>query len=614
MFTSVVSAARVKEIVAYIGGEGYTVLERVEAVQGGRIRISCKSAGRPTPKIQWIKSGIALTENSGGISYADLILSDVKTTDAGLYTCVVSNDGGMEERKIRIQVLEKPRISKALFEDIPTDNTINLDILAGQAFSMHCHPYGNPQPEVYWFKDDVPLRLFNDAMVTADYGEVVMSKAALYEQSGNYTCVARNKIGNTSLVYLVDVLVPPPAVKDSIRKVSARGGGSVTLSCPVGGSPVPHILWLRYPFGEIENMSRVSLSKDNFTLTINDTEVSDSGNYSCVMTNKVGTTEVIFDVSVETTPSIAGNVGSDIVESHVVPLLRSVVLKCDVKGHPSPKITWLKDTQKINDKSSNVHRVADSSLLTLWKISVKAAGQYICLAENVAGSTHRRYNVAITVPGKWSGCGWSSWGYCNATCGLGFQRRRRQCRYVGDGASYDNTTASDNIILDTSECKGSDTDIRRCHMPPCEEPQTERWSRWSRWSACSANCGTGSQTRLRQCLSTMPCYGDNVQIRKCPNLPKCELTSEKRDVEATDSKEDDSDIESPYTPEEIYEMHPELLKVNKERHVKDVEVFGSVPVSSTMFHEVNVTSNLDFSEPGPCRVGFTYNTTSTRVM
>ena len=79
-------------------------------------------------------------------------------------------------------------------------------MVSGQAFYLHCHPYGNPLPSLYWFKDDLPLKLFDESMVSTNFGEVIVVKKAVEEQTGNYTCVARNKVGNTSIVYLVDVL------------------------------------------------------------------------------------------------------------------------------------------------------------------------------------------------------------------------------------------------------------------------------------------------------------------------------------------------------------------------------------------------------------------------
>lgn len=58
----------------------------------------------------------------------------------------------------------------------------------------------------YRFRDGLPLMLFDDTMVSTEYGEVIEVRRAMQTQSGNYTCVARNKIGNTSVNYLLDVL------------------------------------------------------------------------------------------------------------------------------------------------------------------------------------------------------------------------------------------------------------------------------------------------------------------------------------------------------------------------------------------------------------------------
>lgn len=52
---------------------------------------------------------------------------------------------------------------------------------------------------------------------------------------------------------------------------------------------------------------------------------------------------------------------------------------------------------------------------------------------------------------------------------------------------------------------------------PTEKPQT--WAEWSGWTDCSRECGTGRQTRMRECdshmQSSLDCVGDRVQIREC---------------------------------------------------------------------------------------------------
>ncbi|XP_037292233.1 hemicentin-1 isoform X2 [Manduca sexta] len=606
---SVVSAPAVKELTAFGNGEGATVHHTVEAVLNSRIRISCKATGKPVPTVQWLRNGQVVGENSPGIDYADLVIDDVQTVHAGRYTCVASNEGGTHEKKIKVEVLEPPKIFHVLFQNTnASDNTINLEVLSGQAFYLHCHPYGNPLPEVYWFRDDLPLMFYDDTMVSTEFGEVIVAKRASVDQTGNYSCVAKNKVGNASISYLVDVLVPPPKPKDPSKEVIVSVGKPLTLACPVEGSPLPEVMWIKHPYTEInKDTPRIELTDDNFSLIINKTEVSDSGKYSCIMTNKVGTTEIVFNVTIRKPPSIAGNKGSNIIEGHVVPLRRSIVLKCEAEGYPTPKITWLKDTQYLSESLSNIHRVLGNSLLAVWSATPRDAGQYICVAENEAGTAHRRYNLAVQVPGKWSP--FTQWSLCNVTCGRGYQERSRFCHFIDENNNtIDKSTQSEKLILDDSACKGPASEKRKCNMPPCESKRRPQWSPWSSWSPCSASCGAGTQARTRRCTARAPCAGDNVQIRKCPDLPKCPTNPAHTTNDVYDDSKENSNETNPYLPEAVYEMQPEVIKT---MYSPDVEEFyiSAGEKKPTVYFDVNVTTNLDYSERGPCDPGYRHNKT-----
>ncbi|CAH0719263.1 unnamed protein product, partial [Brenthis ino] len=603
----VISGAKIEEILLFMDGTGIHVEEKAELTLGTKVRIACKGSGSPPPIIQWIRYGNTVSENDKGVGYADLVLPDVRTYDSGEYTCVASNEGGTHDKKISVNVLEPPRIFQTLLQNANhSENIIDLEVISGQAFYLHCHPYGNPFPEIYWFKDGLPLRFYDESMVSTDFGEVVHSKNAMYEQSGNYTCVARNKVGEASVVYLVDVLVPPPPLKDNTKQATALVNTPLNMSCPAPRSPAPAALWLKHPYTEIAENSRIKLLDDNYTLLITKTEVADSGKYSCIMTNKVGTTELIYDVVIQKPPEIKGNNGNNTIEDHIVSLRRSIVLKCEVDGNPPPNITWFKDVQALSRSHPDIQWVAGAGALALWAARARHAAQYVCVAENAAGAAHRRYNVRVKVPGKWSA--WSPWSYCNATCGLGYQRRARRCQYVDDDNNViDKINQPDKIILDESECKGVAIDRRKCHMPSCEEAPRPRWSRWSAWGACSASCGAATQARARRCRRA-PCAGDALQIRKCQGLPQCRYqrkqTSDEynegdvEDVEENIIKENNLD----YLPEATFEMDPEG---NHPEHTDSVNDFYIPPEwPQTVYYDVNVTSNLDGSERGPCAPGY----------
>ena len=61
----------------------------------------------------------------------------------------------------------------------------------------------------------------------------------------------------------------------------------MTLSCDATGNPLPAISWIK-DGSPISNNSRISLSPNNKQLTITNVNRTDSGEYQCVASNRVG--------------------------------------------------------------------------------------------------------------------------------------------------------------------------------------------------------------------------------------------------------------------------------------------------------------------------------------
>jgi hypothetical protein len=55
------------------------------------------------------------------------------------------------------------------------------------------------------------------------------------------------------------------------------------------------------------------------------------------------------------------------------------------------------ETQRIGAETEGVgvQRVADSSLLALWRAAPRHAARYACVADNAAGTAHRWYHLAV---------------------------------------------------------------------------------------------------------------------------------------------------------------------------------------------------------------------------
>ncbi|XP_045179716.2 coadhesin-like isoform X2 [Mercenaria mercenaria] len=112
------------------------------------------------------------------------------------------------------------------------------------------------------------------------------------------------------------------------------------------------------------------------------------------------------------------------------------------------------------------------------------------------------------VHGEWSD--WSNWGSCPITCGIGIQKRFRNC--------------SNPYPLRYGEhCFGNTIDMRICIRKTCDDAG---WTHWDSWSTCSLTCGGGMQSRSRTCTKPRPsvfghnCIGNPRETQIC-NSKRC---------------------------------------------------------------------------------------------
>jgi len=104
---------------------------------------------------------------------------------------------------------------------------------------------------------------------------------------------------------------------------------------------------------------------------------------------------------------------------------------------------------------------------------------------------------------------WNSYIPCSSTCGVGVQRRFRQC---------DDPAPSKG----GRPCSGPSEQTTSCYVGQC--PGT--WGEWSSYGPCSKTCGYGVQIRTRSCGNSeasnggSSCLGTNYQTKSC-NGGKC---------------------------------------------------------------------------------------------
>lgn len=83
-------------------------VEPVTVVQGSLVTLTCKARGVPPPTLTWLKDDRPLSLHHNLLldgRETRLQLPDVSPSDAGLYSCVASNQAGSSTKSFNLTVL-----------------------------------------------------------------------------------------------------------------------------------------------------------------------------------------------------------------------------------------------------------------------------------------------------------------------------------------------------------------------------------------------------------------------------------------------------------------------------------------------------------------------------
>lgn len=147
----------------------------------------------------------------------------------------------------------------------------NRTVLLGSNVSISCGATAIPPPEYFWYKED-ELFMFGTDTITF----VNISLA----DEGKYTCVAGNHILNVSTPEVSLTVVYPPTILSPLGPYTEFvTGDEIRLACNVDGKPRALTTWNTTSDGSFENQD---------ALTLNSTNTSFSGLYSCMGKNEYG--------------------------------------------------------------------------------------------------------------------------------------------------------------------------------------------------------------------------------------------------------------------------------------------------------------------------------------
>ncbi|XP_072777747.1 receptor-type tyrosine-protein phosphatase delta isoform X18 [Taeniopygia guttata] len=279
-------------------------------VSGGVASFICQATGDPRPKIVWNKKGkkvsnqrfevIEFDDGSGSV----LRIQPLRTPrDEAIYECVASNTVGEISVSTRLTVLREDQIPRG-FPTIDMGPQLKV-VERTRTATMLCAASGNPDPEITWFKDFLPVDTSNNnGRIKQLRSGALQIELSEESDQGKYECVATNSAGtrySAPANLYVRVRRVPPRFSIPPTNHEIMPGGSVNITCVAVGSPMPYVKWM---LGAEDLTPEDDMPIGRNVLELND--VRQSANYTCVAMSTLGVIEAIAQITVKALPKPPG--------------------------------------------------------------------------------------------------------------------------------------------------------------------------------------------------------------------------------------------------------------------------------------------------------------------
>ncbi|GFR07152.1 fibroblast growth factor receptor-like 1 [Trichonephila clavata] len=320
---------------------------------------------------------------------------------------------------------------------------LRLVVVANSVAILPCESREPASDVTYnWSKDNLPVVTRNDGRIkTSDEGHLIL-KDTREEDSGVYICKTTDKDEvdevNVTLIVLVSESAPYfYNFTEPNATIQRTEGSSVLFQCPVRGHPAPGITWLKNGIHIDTSELDSTTEYMKWSITLNDLKVTDSGNYTCFIANKLGSVNATFDLLVtkKEKPPMINSTRPDLSVFHplntTVKYGSSATFQCRVRSEAPPNIQWLKkvedyelpklqkqhhDIIKVQGEnyrvlqSSEVVERSDGSFLnklTIPEVFEADSGKYICLGANSMGYSFRSAYLTVLPRPRALPLGWS---------------------------------------------------------------------------------------------------------------------------------------------------------------------------------------------------------------
>jgi pectin methylesterase-like acyl-CoA thioesterase len=250
-----------------------TDLSNQAAPVGSNVTIPATVSGVPAPALRWQFNGDNVSDGAtgngstlSGSTAGTLMIANAQAADSGTYSLVASNRAGVVTNSMTLTV-SSGNVAPGIVG--PSDQTVVQSSNATFSASVS----GLPLPTLQW-------RVNGTNIIEATNSLLTVTNVPYAQNGWVYSIVASNSAGQATNSATLYVLVPPHITAQPTN-VAILVGNSATFTVTAGGVPAVSYQWNK-------NGSPIA-NATNAAHTVTSAQGNDSGNYSVVVSNSVGT-------------------------------------------------------------------------------------------------------------------------------------------------------------------------------------------------------------------------------------------------------------------------------------------------------------------------------------
>ncbi|TDH10291.1 hypothetical protein EPR50_G00073480 [Perca flavescens] len=392
------------------------VLEPVVVSAGLPLVLSCDPPpGPPKPEIYWMSSCSYARPFNWPIQTAfptmqpvrqdrrlsmgvngDLYFSNVLFNDSATDYCCNARfpykNVIQQKMPVVVKVLTTRTVSEAAPTWLsPTGLSSSILVLQGEELLLECIAAGVPTPHIMWTKDGDDLVL-TPRMKVKNFNKMIQIPKASFDDVGEYTCTATNKIGYIEHTITVRVKAAPFWLEKPTDLVLAPEENG-RLVCRSDGAPRPTISWFinGEPIETATPQPNRQVAGD--TLTLRSVTAENTAVYQCNASNQYGYLMANAFVNVlHATPRIFGP------RNELIKVIEGsrCLLHCRYFGSPVPELRWSKYGQ--GNLEGNRFKTHSNGTLEIKNIRIDDQGTYLCIVSNIAGREESQVRVEVKEP------------------------------------------------------------------------------------------------------------------------------------------------------------------------------------------------------------------------